>query len=144
MPQIVESDHSEVCEISYSEHNDDAVKPSSPVQNINRPVLQSWEGDEYLEHEVAAHGRIRSDDSDEEMIPTTQNIDRGGKAKGKRDCNPNSRNDYKRKQFSDWLQSQPDAHDDWGFTSTGCTPVCLSRCSSAVDIVTADGQSAGK
>ncbi|THZ60687.1 hypothetical protein D6C86_04849 [Aureobasidium pullulans] len=57
IPQIIEDDRSEVSEISFFKHNDDAVKPSSHVQNINRPVLQSWEGDEYLEHEVAAYAR---------------------------------------------------------------------------------------
>jgi hypothetical protein len=59
----------------------------------------------------------------------------GGAGQKKRDCNPNSSNDHKRKQFSEWLYSQSDAHHDVrGFSSAGCTPVCLSRCSSAVDV----------
>ncbi|CAD0091196.1 unnamed protein product [Aureobasidium vineae] len=48
---------------------------------------------------------------------------------------PHSWEDYKRKLFLEWLDGQPDAHNDiWGFSSTSCTPVGLSRSSSVVHI----------
>jgi hypothetical protein len=101
---------------------------SSPEASTSSPIASSQnERPQFSSKELWTPGK------EDGLVSQPFDVAVAGRKKSVED--PNRWANYKRRQFLEWLYSQPDAHDDiWGYSSAGCTPVCLSRCSSVVDV----------
>jgi hypothetical protein len=101
---------------------------SSPEASTSSPIASSQkERPQFSSKELWTPGK------EDGLVSQPFDVAVAGRKKSVED--PNRWANYKRRQFLEWLYSQPDAHDDiWEYSSAGCTPVCLSRCSSVVDV----------